>query len=56
MEEYMKALPVPTQSDMNDLYKDLYLLKKEVRKNTKKVRKLEEKLRIAATAASKEES
>lgn len=56
MEEYLKALPVPTRSEMNDLYKTLYLLKKEVRKNTKQVRELEEKLRTAETALVKEES
>ncbi|MBT9159415.1 MAG: Poly(3-hydroxyalkanoate) polymerase subunit PhaE [Dehalococcoidia bacterium] len=56
MEEYLKALPVPTRSEMNDLYKTLYLLKKEVRENTKQVRELEEKLRTTETALGKEES
>ncbi len=56
MEEYLKALPVPTRSEMNDLYRSLYLLKKEVRKNTKQVRELEEKLRTTETALRKEES
>lgn len=54
MEEYLKALPVPTRSEMNDLYKTLYLLKKEVRNNTKQVKELEEKLKTAETAPGKE--
>jgi hypothetical protein len=56
IEEYLRALPVPTRSEMNELYKTLYLLKKEVKKNTKQVRELEEKLRTTGAAPEKEES
>ncbi len=56
MEEYLRALPVPTRSEMNDLYKTLYLLKKEARKSTRQVKELEEKIRIVETALGKEAS
>ena len=54
MEEYLKTLPVPTRSEMNDLYKTLYQLKKEVRKSTRQVKELEGKLQTLETASGKE--
>jgi len=36
----MKSLPIPTNKDMDDLYKEFYLLKKKVKELEKK---LEEK-------------
>jgi len=56
MEEYLKALPVPTRSEMNDLYKTLYMLKKEVRKNTKQMKELENKLKTKKMTPEKETS
>jgi len=56
MEEYLKALPVPTRSEMNDLYKTLYMLKKEVRKNTKQMKELDNKLKTKKTTPEKEAS
>lgn len=56
MEEYLKALPVPTRSEMNDLYKTLYMLKKEVRKNTKQMKELENKLKTKKVTPEKEAS
>ncbi len=56
MEEYLKTLPVPTRSEMNDLYKTLYQLKKVVRKSTRQVKELQEKIRTMETAPGKEAS
>jgi hypothetical protein len=55
VEENLKSLPIPTKSEMNDLYKSLYLLKKEVRENTKRVSELKKRLRSTGTAAKKEQ-
>jgi polyhydroxyalkanoate synthase subunit PhaE len=37
LEDLIQTLPVPTQKDMDELYKELYLLKKKVRQLEKKV-------------------
>jgi hypothetical protein len=42
IEDLLQALPVPTNKDMNDLYKDLYILKKRVRTLEKKLDHLEQ--------------
>lgn len=56
MEEYLKMLPIPTRSEMNDLYKTLYQLKKEARRNTKQLKDLAEEIRTRGTASIKEKS
>lgn len=56
MEEYLKALPIPTRTEMDDLYKTLYLLKKEVKKNARQMSDLQERLRRTGRAAGKEQS
>jgi len=45
MEEFLKALPIPTRSEMDDLYKTLYLMNKEVKNSSKRMKGLDEKLR-----------
>ncbi len=42
MEEFLKQMPVPLKSEMNDLYKTLYDLKKEVRNLKRRITSLEE--------------
>jgi hypothetical protein len=54
MEEYLKALPIPTRSEMDDLYKTIYLMNKEVKDNPKRLRELEEKLRTTEANLSKQ--
>jgi len=44
MEELLKALPIPTRSEMDDLYKTLYVMNKEVKDNLKRLGELEDKL------------
>jgi hypothetical protein len=56
MEEYLKMLPIPTRSEMNDLYKTVYQLKKEVRRNTKQSKDLAEEIRTRGAASIKEKS
>jgi class III poly(R)-hydroxyalkanoic acid synthase PhaE subunit len=55
IEEYLKALPIPTRTEMNDLYKSLYLLKQEVRRNTKYVAELQSRLKRTERATKKEQ-
>ncbi|MBU2009139.1 MAG: hypothetical protein KJ624_04765 [Chloroflexi bacterium] len=55
IEEYLKALPIPTRTEMNDLYKSVYLLKQEVRRNTKQVAELQSRLKRAERATKKEQ-
>jgi hypothetical protein len=55
IEENLKALPIPTRTEMNDLYKSLYLLKQEVRRNTKQVAELQSRLKRAERATKKEQ-
>ncbi len=40
LQDMLQTLPVPTNREMNELYKELYLLKKKVKELTKKVDKL----------------
>jgi class III poly(R)-hydroxyalkanoic acid synthase PhaE subunit len=54
MEEFLKVLPIPTRSEMDDLYKTLYLMKKEVKNNPKRMGELEGKLRTTETTLSKQ--
>lgn len=54
MEEFLKALPIPTRSEMDDLYKTLYLINKEVKKSPKRMGGLEEKLRTTETTLAKQ--
>ncbi len=42
LEEFFKQMPVPLKSEMNDLYKTLYDLKKEVRNLKRRISSLEE--------------
>lgn len=54
MEEFLKALPIPTRSEMDDLYKKLYLMNKEVKNGPKRMEGLEDKLRITETTLAKQ--
>ncbi len=38
-QDYLKASPIPTQKDMDDLYKDIYTLKKRIQKIEKQNKK-----------------
>ena len=39
--DLLQVLPIPTNRDMNDLYKELYVLKKKVKEMAKKIEKSE---------------
>lgn len=41
LEDMLRVLPVPTQRDMDDLYKELYVLKKRIRELEKKTKERE---------------
>lgn len=43
-EEFLKYTPITTKSDMDDIYKELYNIKKKLREQSKIIKKLEEKL------------
>ena len=43
--EFFEFLPIPTNKEMDELYKDLYTLKKQVKESAKKISKLESALR-----------
>ncbi len=42
LQDILQSLPVPTNKDMDELYKEMYILKKQVRALEKKVEKLQE--------------
>jgi len=44
LEEYFKYMPVPTKTDMNEVYKEIYLLKRKVKFQDKELKKLKGKL------------
>lgn len=39
--DLLQFLPIPTNKDMDEVYKELYLLKKQVKESAKKIRELE---------------
>ncbi len=41
LEDALRMLPVPTQKDMDDLYKEMYILKKRIKDLEKKVKRTE---------------
>lgn len=53
MEEFLKALPIPTRSEMDDLYKTIYLMNKEVKSSPKRMKGLDEKLRTTEATLTK---
>ena len=42
--ELLEFLPIPTNKEMDELYRDLYTLKKQVKESAKKISKLESAL------------
>ena len=42
--ELLEFLPIPTNKDMDELYKELYMLKKQIKESVKKLNKLESTL------------
>jgi hypothetical protein len=54
MEDFLKVLPIPTRSEMNDLYKTIYLMNKEVKSSPRQLAGMEDKLKTIEKALIKQ--